>query len=154
CPNESLVGIAIYPAGNASADPQDQPFGRGGDIQVEAEGPFVAKVLVTFELQFTCFTDMQVMTGSSGFTLFPSGRIVRHDFDITPGQTTYPDRLGTCGCSTFTAGEHPSYFFTSYWAFDPNGAQMFDQNNVLVGVGSGAPGGTSACTRYNGTAGP
>ena len=63
CANESLVGVAVFPAGNASADPQGQDFLQNGDIQVVADGPYIAQVLVTLSMHYTCFSAMQTLTG-------------------------------------------------------------------------------------------
>lgn len=137
CNTEALVGVATYPATRATGGRQG--IASRSTIERLIEGPLIAQVHVTYEVDYMCPT-LQTLSGESFFTFFPSGRIVREDRGVRPSTTAL--RLSTnCGCQD---SDPPSnLYFTSFWAFDPNGAIEVDAS------GSATTGGQSrACTMY------
>jgi hypothetical protein len=139
CNFESNIGFAIFPAGylGAGAEGFDSLF---SDVLVQA-GPFIAKLQTSFSADYTCAGATRTATGSSVFTFFPSGRIVREDLDVLPTQDTFGESAGACGCSPNANG----YVFTSYWAFDPQSSELQDANNVPI---TGVMGDSQQCTVY------
>lgn len=124
CPTEAGVGIGLYPALNVSAP------GLGGDdatgsLVVELAGPTVARVTVNWATSFECNLAQQQGHGSSTFTVFPNGRIVRHDL-ATPSTTALAADLNPCGCASDT-----NFFFTSYWSFSKTQSVMPDGTLLL-----------------------
>src|SRR5262249_19773832 len=97
-PNEGGIGIAGYPALLAAA-----PM-RGGDttassmLTVDMAGPAVARVKVDWTAPFPCNLAQHQAKGTSTFTIFPNGRIVRHDV-TTPTTEALSVDANPCGCS-------------------------------------------------------
>jgi len=125
CPTEAGIGIGLFPAANASAP------GLGGDeasstLDVDWSGPTLARVTIDWTLPYTCVNAVQQAHGTSTFTIFPNGRIVRHDI-ATPSTTMLRVDGTPCGC-----GAETNFYFTSYWAFSsaqnvmPDGTPMVD----------------------------
>jgi hypothetical protein len=141
CPRESLVGFAIFPAVTAIGTTE----AGSADIATLSDGPFVAKVESSFAHDYMCSGRPQTITGRSIFTFFPSGRIVRQDFNVIPSQTTLEENPTDCGC-----GFSGDYFFTSFWSFvKPANAQLFleNGNEVANAVVAGGPSGQAGgCT--------
>ena len=138
CNAENRVGVSTYPATNASAG--EQGIASRSTIERLLEGPLIAKIRVTYEVDYLC-PGAQTLAGETLFTMFPNGRIVREDRDVTPSTS----KLGLstpCGCHD---SDPPSnLFFTSFWAFDPDGATEVDSD------GDATTGGLSqACTIYD-----
>jgi len=85
-------------------------------LTVVMAGPAVARVRVDWTMPYTC-QGAQVASGTTTFTLFPTGRIVRTDAIAAPSTT----HLGVtpagaeCGCTSDT----PSYDVETFWAFRP-----------------------------------
>ncbi len=119
CNGESRVGIVVVPAAQASAGTRGNAL--RSEITTLLAGPAVAKIRVTFAVDYDC-PGPQSLTGTSEFTVFPTGRIVREDIAVRPS-TDPLARVGNCGCQHET---EPINFhdlvFSSFWAFQPNGA--------------------------------
>jgi hypothetical protein len=141
---ESRVGFSVMPA--VSADAGMRGKDSRSTITTLLTGPAVAKVRVTFEVDYDCPTT-ETLTGSTEFTLFPGGRIVREDVMVAPSSHKL-GVVGRCGCQQET---DPSKFqnlaFTSFWAFEPSQASQVqaDGSRVTSGV-------YAACTMYPGRA--
>jgi hypothetical protein len=108
CPTESGIGIGVFPALDAVAPMRGGPAATGG-LVVDWAGPVIARLHVTWMTAYTCGGSQQA-SGTSTFTIFPNGRIVRHDV-ATPSTTTL-SVIASCGCG----GSSPMSF-TSFWAF-------------------------------------
>lgn len=108
CANESLAGIAVFPAATAAGN------GPGtSTLTVPAQGVAMIHVAVEYDVPYNCGGSQQHLRGRTGYTFFPSGRIVRHD-RATATDVALSSNLA-CGCHTGAATE---WFFTSYWAFN------------------------------------
>jgi hypothetical protein len=130
CPREAGIGIGLFPAANASAP------GLGGDegssvLEFDWTGPTLARATVTWSLSYECVTVQQQARGASTFTVFPNGRIVRHDV-ATPSTTMLTVDGNPCGCDAAT-----NFFFTSYWSFTPTPQVMPDGTPMLDGATAG-----------------
>jgi hypothetical protein len=130
CPRESGIGIGLFPAANASAQ------GLGGDagssvLEVDWSGPTLARITVEWSLPYECVTVQQTAHGTSTFTVFPNGRIVRHDV-ATPSTTMLTVDGNPCGCGAFT-----NFYFTSYWSFTPTPQVMPDGTPMVDGATAG-----------------
>ena len=107
CSSEDAVGLAIYPVLSLSA--HESPTNASSTPRVIAMGPAFAQVSVTWDAPFACPTTVLSATGTSTFTAFPDGRIVRDD-RITPTTTMLAGGGAACGCGTASA----DYFVTSF----------------------------------------
>ncbi|MEO8701903.1 MAG: hypothetical protein ABI867_17795 [Kofleriaceae bacterium] len=139
CANESNAGIGVFPAVNANSETQ---FVSRSTLVRRLEGPVVAKIDVTYEVDYSCNAMLQTLSGTSHFIFFPSGRIVRFDEHVLPASEPLP-ASPQCGCQDASPGG--AYTFSSYWAFNPENATLAD--------GFGAPRAKgdltgNACTIY------
>jgi hypothetical protein len=130
CPTEAGIGIGVYPAFNASS-----PM-RGGDeatstLVFDWEGPTIAKARVTWNRSYQCVGRNQDASGTSTFTIFPNGRIVRHDA-ATPSTTQLSVDSNPCGCASDT-----SFYFTAYWSFTLTQNVAADGSPLMDGAPSG-----------------
>jgi len=128
CPTEAGIGIGLFPAANVSAP------GLGGDdatssLDVEWSGPTLARISIGWALQYECVTVQQQAHGTSTFTIFPNGRIVRHDV-ATPSTTTLTVDGHPCGC-----GAETNFFFTSYWSFSSALVHSFSAGGAVAESG-------------------
>lgn len=130
CPTEAGIGIGLFPAANASA-PALGGDDASGSLDVDWSGPTIARISVGWALPYECVTVQQQAHGTSTFTIFPNGRIVRHDV-ATPSTTMLTVDGNPCGCGAFT-----NFFFTSYWAFSPAQNVMPDGTPMVDGATSG-----------------
>jgi len=136
CQGESLVALEVEPAAAAAAGES----GRS-DITVIAAGPAVAKIHVTYAVDYTC-PDPQTLSGTTDFTIFPSGRIVREDSG-QPSTGTL-GKTGACGCQQETDPQNfHDLSFSSFWAFAPDGATQVQADGSPVDVDV-----FDACTQY------
>ena len=125
CPNQGGIGIAVYPAFNASA-PLLGGATASSTLTFDMTGPAVARAKVDWTAAFECNLAQRQAKGTSTFTIFPNGRIVRHDI-ATPSTTMLRVDGTPCGC-----GAETNFYFTSYWAFSsaqnvmPDGTPMVD----------------------------
>src|SRR5262249_2794699 len=110
CPVDSGVGIGVFPALDAVAPQRGGPDATG-TIQVVWPGPVVGRVEVTWSTTYDCSGGSQQANGTSRFTIFPNGRVVRYDV-ATPSTTMLVQDGGSCGC-----GGQSNYGFSTFWAF-------------------------------------
>jgi hypothetical protein len=140
CARESNAGIGLIPAVNANSETQGQ---IQSTLVRRLDGPLVAKIDVTYEVAYSCDDALQTLSGTSHFSFFPSGRIVRFDEHVVPASDTLPPSAA-CGCQNTTPPG--AYTFTSYWAFSPTGA--IQANGFGEQQAKGAVVG-NACTIYS-----
>lgn len=136
CPFERNVGFGLFPAGTISAGSElDSP---SSELIILQDGPFVAQLQSSFSIDYACDDGTHTTTGAMAFTFFPNGRIVRQDLGVLPTGDVVASTAG-CGC-----GSAIEFVFTSYWAFDSEGAQFQDASNVENGTAVNG----RACTVY------
>lgn len=138
CQGESRVGVAVAPAVQISAG---STSAASSEITVLAAGPAMAKIRVTYGLDYTC-PDAERLSGTSEFTIVPSGRIVREDIQIQPSNHTL-SLTGDCGCHHATDQSSRDLMFSSFWTFDARGATQVQADGS--GVANDVYG---ACTLY------
>jgi len=79
CPNPSRVGVSIEPFETAVGGRLPVGFDSTRNFtEVKLRGPAVAQIAVTYDVPYSC-AGPQSLRGTSTFTMFPSGRIVRND---------------------------------------------------------------------------
>jgi hypothetical protein len=135
CPNQGGIGIAVYPALNASA-PLLGGATASSTLTFDMTGPAVARAKVDWTAAFECNLAQRQAKGTSTFTIFPSGRIVRHDI-TTPTNVALSVDTNPCGCSA-----ESNFYLTSYWTF------MLAQN-VNPDGSPFTEGGLGGCTVYS-----
>jgi hypothetical protein len=137
CPEPSLAGISLEPMTTAVA-------GRAVAAGLESQntiratwtGPAVAQVIVTYGVEYDC-AGKQTLEGSSTFTIFPSGRVVRNDA-VQPTKSAAAIDTSSCGgCRGPTgAGSRFDAFWTlrpdgDRWEIDPmNGERMLTPTQI------------------------
>lgn len=144
CPLESGVGINLYPAFRALASTYggDPPSSTGAtELVVEMSGPAVARVRARWAVDYMCSGHANTASGDTLFTLFPSGRIIRHDEHVIGSDVGLTGASGACGC---TGGS--SYFLTSSWGFPDTVTNTSETGDALPDP---APGLTRACAIAN-----
>lgn len=133
CPFEGGVGITVYPALTASA-PALGGVDATGSLTVDWAGPVIGRVTVAWRsATYTCNARSQQAGGTSTFTMFPNGRIVRHDV-ATPSTTAITNDSNDCGCYNDNL-----YNFSSFWNFQrasqtvlPDGSAWIDGTSELA----------------------
>lgn len=110
CPFASGVGISVFPALTAAA-PLRHGADATGDLTVVWPGPAIARLEVTWTSAYTCTGAPQQADGTSRFTIFPNGRIVRFDV-ASSSTTTLVNDGGACGC-----GAASNITFATFWTF-------------------------------------
>ena len=150
CYAENEAGMALFPA---------HPIRSGGMATVDMttllsplQGPAVVKVSVSWR---TALTGMDLTSapvtrnpfGTSTFTVFPDGRIVRSDSMSDSGST--PITIQSIDCLNQTTG---SYYPTSYFTLaDPTGREtLFDESGApaTIPMGSDLSGNQAVCLDY------
>lgn len=135
CAADSGVGFTVAPALTvAGGSPAST-----STLTVIDPGPGVVKVRVAFNSAYSC-PSATAISGTSDFTIFPSGRIVREDSVSPTTQALTPS--ATCGC----AAAQQNFAFSSAWTFDGIGATQVQEDNSPV-----APDVFLACTMYGTT---
>lgn len=135
CAADSGVGFTLAPALTvAGGSPAST-----STLTVIDPGPGVVKVRVAFDSAYNCPSATSI-SGTSDFTIFPSGRIVREDSVSPTKQALTPS--ATCGC----ASAQQNFTFSSAWTFDGVGAMQVQEDNSPVG-----PDVFLACTMYGTT---
>lgn len=104
CGTAGGTGVAVSPAFTLNGD-----IGRAAEPAIEYSGGAVAKVVVSWSNPFTCsgFTNSPI--GTSTFTFFPSGQIIRDDSIAFTGANVLP-----AGC---TCADSAQFLVNSYWVF-------------------------------------
>ncbi|MEO7097426.1 MAG: hypothetical protein ABI175_29465 [Polyangiales bacterium] len=110
CPLEDLAGIALYPATIATASEPNTL----SSATVLWSGPGVVRVRVAYQLGYQCAAS-QMLTGTSTFTFFPSGRINRKDI-VTPSTDVVMQGESCSSCSGGSMVVN-GFFFTSFYKF-------------------------------------
>jgi hypothetical protein len=119
CPEPSLAGVSLAPMTTAVG-------GRSVAANLEAAntitapwtGPQIAQVVVGYQVEYFC-NGPQVLDGTSTFTVFPSGRVVRNDA-VKPTAGAPLDAANCGGCSA------PKGFarFESFWTLAPGAERI------------------------------
>ena len=127
CYAEDGVGMVIYPTPRISAS--TKAIVTTSQLTATMRGPAVVQVRVDWGSQFTCAGNYPF--GSSLYTVFLDGRIVRHDSidDHTTANTSSQD----CACDP---KEHQGFQIESFWTFD---ATKFTLMSVPGGTGGPVP---------------
>lgn len=112
CFREDELGILIAPTARISAHGGAQV--AKNVLSAELRGPAVAKVKLDWGVAFssTC-SSTHTPGGTSTFTVFPDGRILRVDTLADPDTSTMAPSL--CACETPTASEDMLFHIFSYW---------------------------------------
>lgn len=126
CWGESGTGFAVMPMPRVSGDPLEGGVpAMNSDLQATMSGPVVVQMKTTWSTRWsfaagstTCSTDMaHVSSGSSTFTVFPDGHIVRHD--VLTEANPKLEQLTTDHCTCADMPKAPNAFIlSSYWAFN------------------------------------
>ncbi|MEO8698544.1 MAG: hypothetical protein ABI867_00840 [Kofleriaceae bacterium] len=103
CGIGSGVGISAAPGFALDGD-----RGSANEPTIEYAGPAVVKVTMAWTQQFTCGAATNTPTGTSTFTFFPSGQIVRHDSIAFAGENVTP----SCPCDSLG-----TFLVNSHWTF-------------------------------------
>ncbi len=112
CQSENKIGLALYPVYSITSGGTTWPTANGDThdsaIVRTASGPAFAQASITWGGVFHCGANAQTVSGTSVFSVFPDGRVVRDDSFMAPTTT----QIGTqaCGCS----GSTGNYFLTSF----------------------------------------
>ena len=139
CPRPSLAGIAIEPFQTAYGG-HEVP-GATSTLDVLMPGPAVVQVEVRYDLPYDCF-GKQSLQGSSTFTMFPSGRIVRQD-SVKPTTTTITDAV-MCN-QTCNSAPMDNATLSVHWALDGTGGERLTPTGPLSTNAASIP---FSCTRY------
>lgn len=108
CYAESGVGMVLYPTPRINAATSVVTTSQ---LTPTMRGPAVIQVRVDWSSEFTCSDNHPF--GSSLYTVFLDGRIVRHD--SLDDHMVAPTSLNTCACDPM---EHQGFQIESFWTFD------------------------------------
>jgi hypothetical protein len=117
CFKESEIGVLIAPIARVSATGGAMPV--GSRLVTPLRGPAVVQAKIEWESRFTCAQTARNAGGTSTFTVFPDGRIVRHDaFDVPAGTPVAPS---LCACEPPQQSEDGLFNVSTFWtlARDP-----------------------------------
>jgi hypothetical protein len=126
CWGESGTGFAVMPMPRVSGDPLDGGVTAGSDSHLQATmtGPVVVQLKTTWSTRWSfaagspCSTDMaHISSGSSTFTVFPDGHIVRHDVLAEANPNMEQLMPGRCTCAAMPKASD-AFILSSYWAFN------------------------------------
>jgi hypothetical protein len=125
CWAESGTGLTVMPMPRVSGDPLDGGVSPGdNDLQVTMRGPAVVQLKLTWSTRWsfaagaTCSTNPRHTSGgSSTFTMFPDGHIVRHEVltEANPDREQVAASRCTCGAMPKAPDQ---FILSTYWAFD------------------------------------
>ncbi len=131
CNEEADIGMEAYPLPPFAAD--SVASGETGSATIVLAGPVVAKVAVSWSWHpaTTCVPGATPLTGTSTFTLFPDGRLVRFD----QLSAVASNNVSACDC-----GSGAQLFgVDAYIAFDPAQSPVItDQTGATVPPNTGA----------------
>ena len=118
CADGDLAGLMFIPMDRIAAGHNAT---SASNWFVEMHGPAVAKVELEWEARWTCQPTRRP-GGRTLFTMFPDGRIVRHD---RVGDTVTDEINPTdCTCSA----DNQNFLFASFWAFQ---SSLFNRVTIL-----------------------
>src|SRR5262249_26114364 len=143
CFFEDEVGIRIAPATRISAHGSSEV--TKNSLELVMHGPAIVQVKLEWATMFTCEYTRNP-GGTSTFTVFPDGRIVRHD---RIGEPPYPGSVSPsrCACDVGAEMQDPYFRVATYWTFararfetlfipgaplNPPLQQMLPSSNVVV----------------------
>jgi hypothetical protein len=145
---ESLIGVQLYPA--AATAVGDAAIGMTTAFDVDLHGSAVFRMTSSYSVPYSCTqSGMQMLTGSTTYTFFPSGRVIRRDHDLVATTTPLPD---STRCTSACSPGDP-FHFTSFWAFrtaevvDAKGASGTVLNAPACVIANGA----TIAIKYSGT---
>ena len=118
CPEPSRAGVVIAPFQSAYGG--HVVPGATSTLDFLATGPVVVRADVRYELPYDC-GGKQALMGSSTFTMFPSGRIVRSDA-VSPSTSTVTDAFSCT--QTCNAAPEDNATFSTFWAFTAGGDRL------------------------------
>lgn len=126
CDSESETGIKIAPTPRISPD-GDAPVTQN-QLTAVLGGPVVVQLQLDWGTQLGCMPPA-APSGTSTFTVFPDGRIVRHDRIKDPMR---PSTTGGCVCSG--AQDYGTFLVSSFWTFaqDRFGEGLYGLNDQGV----------------------
>jgi hypothetical protein len=138
CYDESGTGFAIFPTPRVSWDGDAPPVHN--QLAAVMHGPAIVQVRIdwTTELTPMCTHD-HAPGGTSTFTVFPDGHIVRHDTLVDPGS----DSISPIACACQSTNR-PEFDVSSYWTFAPSFQALYglsaggEMQAVTVGPGTTA----------------
>lgn len=121
CAAESLVGVSVTPAltvaGGSSA--------TSSKLTVVEAGPGVVKIRVTYAATYPC-PSATSLSGSTDFTIVPSGRIVREDSVQPTAEVLSPS--ASCGCAT----SQQNFAFSTFYTFAGAGASQVQTDGTPI----------------------
>jgi hypothetical protein len=150
CGDPQLVGTRLFPFDNARAGAKPMDFDEAANVvQENVVGRAMVQLIVDYALPYRCGGTQQY-SGSSTFTVYPSGRIVRNDV-VRPTAQMFDGN----GCSACAGAITPTFlpFLESYWLFNKDKGERIEVDNVGndVTVVPGQPSDTVAsCVKYGG----
>ena len=107
CGGEDVAGMALFPA-QAIRSNGSATVGANQLIRHEGwQGPAVIKLTTHWSTSYSCGA---TPGGDTTFTLFPDGRVMRHDYMFNNA----PQDWSACDC---TMSGTMSFYPTSYWTF-------------------------------------
>lgn len=140
CWGQSGTGIAVVPMPRISGDLVDGGLpAMTSELQAVLRGPAVVQLKIDWTTRWTfpagpmCSKNVShIPGGTSTFTVFPDGQIVRHDHltDMNPGMEQITANNCMCPDVPLVDGQ---FILSSYWTFDR--ARFPDQR----GLGSNGP---------------
>jgi len=116
CHAESEVGIQIAPTLRISADSAATPATNG--LVPVLRGPAAVQVKLDWGSQFSCKDTSSVApSGTTTFTVFPDGRIIRDDLLADPNPpSAQPPVADVCDCDPLEMNIN-GFTVSSYWTF-------------------------------------
>ena len=143
CPSPSLVGASIEPFETAVGGHAPPGLDAAQNFQVVTmQGPAVVQIDVVYEVPYSC-NGPQSLAGTSTFTVFPSGRIVRTD--LVKASTGQPITDAVM-CSKTCDGMQREASLAVFWAFAAGG-ERFDPTDASIRIGDTVPAQFS-CAQY------
>jgi len=116
CYAEDGVGMVIYPTARISASTTAAV--TTSQVASTMRGPAVVQVRVDWSSEFSCSDNHPF--GSSLYTVFLDGRIVRHD--SIDDHMMAPTSVTMCACDP---SEHQGFQIESFWRFNPGVFKMY-----------------------------
>lgn len=142
CPEPSLAGVVVAPFQSAYGG--NVVPGATSTLDLLLTGPVVARADVRYDLPYDC-AGKQALQGSSTFTVFPNGRIVRTDA-VKPSTTPVAD-AASC-TQTCNAAPEDNATFATFWALAPGGERFTPGTTTPV---TSTVTTQFSCTRYGDT---
>jgi len=141
CPNPSRVGVSIEPFETAVGGRLPVGFDSTRNFtEVKLRGPAVAQIAVTYDVPYSC-AGPQSLRGTSTFTMFPSGRIVRNDVVQASTGAMIDDAIM---CTATCDGSQRDATLDVFWAFAGGG----DLYEVTAGGDVSIPKGNTATVQF------